>query len=295
MTPGSISPYTHDEGTLELMVRPEGHDPDEPTGRGFSPVARTTVSQEIVKQIVTMIEAGELRPGDALPPERELQQLLGVGRTSVREALRALSLFGIVDARPGGGTFIARPTEPLIKPFAWRMLLSRDKIRDLGEARRVIEGEMVAQAAIRRTPEQLDVLRGHLEAMAATVDDGARFLEADLGFHLAVAAMGGNVVLREMLVALRSLLQRFIERILVSEPRRGAETALAHHGRIYAAVAAGDPIAARQAMSDHLQETAERLIEVESARLSAVAAPLARERSSASAGLPGGQRRAPGT
>src|SRR5690606_27516743 len=127
------------------MVRPIDHEPEGRAGRGFEPIRKTTVSQEIVRRIVAMIETGDLQPGDPLPPERVLCERLGVGRTSLREALKALTLFGIVEAWPGGGTFIARPSGQLIKPFAWRMLLSRDKIEDLAEARRVIEGEMVAQ------------------------------------------------------------------------------------------------------------------------------------------------------
>jgi DNA-binding FadR family transcriptional regulator len=224
----------------------------------FTRIARATLPQEIAQELISRIQDGSLRPGDPLPPERELAAQLGVARTSLREALKALALVGIVEVRHGDGTFIATAdSTPLLRPLAWRMLLSPARVAEVTHARVLIEGELAAQAALHRDDAALAELEALLAAMEQIVDadpfDAHAFLEADLAFHLAVARAAQCPLLQEILVALRSLLHSFIMRSLELEGRAAAALAVEHHREIVARVRCSDAEGARRAMTYHLE------------------------------------------
>jgi DNA-binding FadR family transcriptional regulator len=234
-------------------------------GARFGPISRTTLPQEIVKELVARLERGALRAGDPLPTERELAEQLGVGRGSVREALRALTLLGLVHARPGDGTFIGAPdSAPLLQPLAWRMLLSQERVLETVQARVLIEGELAAQAAGRQDATAIAALGEQLEIMGRVTSeelfDAQAYLAADVAFHLAVARAAGNAVLLELMMALRSLLQSFIARNLQLEGREAARIATPHHRAIYEAIRRGDGAAARRAATRHIETKGRRLV-----------------------------------
>src|SRR6266852_3577595 len=116
-----------------------------PAGRGdrpmeLEPIKSTRIYEEIVRQIKTMITEGRLKSGDQLPPERDLAEKFLVSRTSVREALRALESLGLIEIRPGEGTFVREVSiEALIEPLALVMASQRGAIAELFEARRLLE------------------------------------------------------------------------------------------------------------------------------------------------------------
>ena len=227
-------------------------------GARFHPIARTTLPQTIIKTLIDRLQTGVLHAGDALPTERELSEQLGVGRTSVREALQALALVGIVEARPGGGTFITMPQDtPLLRPLGWRMLLNPERVLETVDARVLIESELAAQAAVRQDAaaiadvgEQLELMR---QVVAAEPFDAGQYLAGDVAFHLAIARAAQNSVLQEIMMALRSLLHSFIERNLELQGRGAAELANPHHDAIYEAIRSGDAQGARQAMVHHIK------------------------------------------
>src|SRR5439155_4866644 len=132
---------------------------DEPQGARameVAPIKSTRIYQEIVRQVKQMIAEGRLESGDQLPAERELAEKFVVGRSSVREALRALESLGLVEIRPGEGTFVREVSvESLIEPLALVMASQREAIGELFEARRMIEPALAALAARRATPEEL--------------------------------------------------------------------------------------------------------------------------------------------
>lgn len=225
------------------------------------PIARTSLSEEIIAQIVDLIKRDVLRPGDRLPPERELCKRFGVGRSSLREALRSLSAMGVIDGRVGEGTFVSDNQQFVQKALQWGMLLNRKMVGDLIETRLMLESETAFWAAQRATEEDLRRIEHALSEMASALDDGALFLAADVRFHLAVAGATQNALLASLLEATRGYLQEWIERSLAEEGRAPdrARLSLAQHQRIAHALRLGDAQAARRAMVEHVLSSSEDL------------------------------------
>lgn len=225
------------------------------------PVVRTSLSDEIITQILDLIKRNVLAPGDRLPPERELCKRFGVGRSSLREALRSLSVMGILDGRVGEGTFVNDNHQFLEKALQWGMLLDHKKVQDLVETRLMLESENAFWAAERAREEDLSAIEEALVEMKQALDDPVKFLAADLRFHLQIAQATQNTILAGLLEATRGYLQEWIERSL-AEPTRAdarARLSLEQHGRIVGALRAGDGQAASQAMRDHLLSSGEDL------------------------------------
>src|SRR5947209_2691715 len=156
---------------------------------GIEPIKSTRIYEEIVRQIKTMISEGRLKSGDQLPPERDLAEKFVVSRTSGREALRALESLGLVEIRPGEGTFVREMSvEALIEPLALLMFSHREAIGELFEARRLLEPAIAALAARRATPEELAEMERILEDQAKAIAAGKTGLTQDAAFHAAIGA-----------------------------------------------------------------------------------------------------------
>src|SRR5579859_672350 len=154
----------------------------------FTPVERTTLSDRVAEQLVARILEGKFAFGEKLPPERDLIQSFAVARPTVREAIRTLHVIGMLDVRPGEGTFVVRNHREFVaKAFGWAMLLDARTASDAVEARMAIECEMSGLAAERATDvdiQQLDALLAQMKRSGANTQDFAR---ADLEFHLIIA------------------------------------------------------------------------------------------------------------
>lgn len=221
------------------------------------PIRRKAISDEIVEQIVGLISRQELKPGDRLPPERDLCRQFGVGRTTLREALRSLGTLGIVEGRVGEGTFVsADSSRQLEKSLQWGLLLDEKGIDDLVETRLMLECRTAEAAAERATAEDVDRIRHAVTALEASLRDQERFLEADLEFHLAIASASQNRILASMLNLTRNYLQRWIVQSLDDPTRpegeRRARLSLDEHRAILSAIESGDPDQARESMRIHI-------------------------------------------
>jgi GntR family transcriptional repressor for pyruvate dehydrogenase complex len=218
----------------------------------IAPIKSTRIYQEIVRQVKGMIAEGRLKSGDQLPPERDLAEKFVVSRTSVREALRALESLGLVEIRPGEGTFVREVSvESLIEPLALVMASQREAIGELFEARQLIEPALAALAARRATPEELQEMDRILEEQAKEVAAGRTGLEQDAEFHSAIGAAAHNRAITRIAHAVMDLLRQSREESLNTpgRPTRSHED----HRRVLAAIRARDEAGARQAMLDHLQ------------------------------------------
>jgi GntR family transcriptional regulator, transcriptional repressor for pyruvate dehydrogenase complex len=218
----------------------------------IAPIKSTRIYQEIVRQVKAMIAEGRLKSGDQLPPERDLAEKFVVSRTSVREALRALESLGLVEIRPGEGTFVREVSvESLIEPLALVMVSQREAIAELFEARQMIEPALAALAARRATPEELSEMDRILEEQAKEVAAGRTGLEQDAEFHAAIGAAAHNRAITRIAHAVMDLLRQSREESLNTpgRPTRSHED----HRRLLAAIRGRDEVAARQAMIDHLQ------------------------------------------
>ena len=122
-----------------------------PIDDAMRPVQRTSVSDAIIAQITELIERNVLKPGDRLPPERELCKRFQVGRSSLREALRSLSMMGLLDGRVGEGTFVCDKGQYVERALQWGFLLDGKKLQDLSETRLMLESQNAYLAAERAT------------------------------------------------------------------------------------------------------------------------------------------------
>lgn len=215
--------------------------------------------RQIAGQIESLIDKGEFPPGSRLPPERELAVLLGVSRTSVREAIIALEIAGRVEVRVGTGIFVTTPGA------SRRSEAAVGDERDDGPgpfellaARAMIEGEFAALAARTATKDDLTALRETIAAMRAHDDDFTQRDTADRDFHVHIARATGNDALPPITGMLwdqrRGDLWKRIERHFHTPALR--VRTLADHEAIVAAIAARDPDAARAAMHRHLNRVA---------------------------------------
>ncbi|HSR22334.1 MAG TPA: FadR/GntR family transcriptional regulator, partial [Candidatus Eisenbacteria bacterium] len=163
---------------------------------GVRQVRRTKVYHEIVDQIRELISAGRIKPGDRLPPERELAELFKASRNSVRDAIRVLEQMGLIESRQGDGTYVRSVSaEDLAEPLALMLLQSRTQMRELWEVRRVLEPSLAEFAASRITDEELDELETILEAQRRKVEGGSTALEEDIAFHYRIAEAARNTVM----------------------------------------------------------------------------------------------------
>jgi GntR family transcriptional repressor for pyruvate dehydrogenase complex len=223
---------------------------------GIEPIKSTRIYEAIVRQVKAMIAEGRLKSGDQLPPERDLAEKFVVSRTSVREALRALESLGLIEIRPGEGTFVREVSvEALIEPLALVMLSQREAIGELFEARRLLEPSIAAFAARRATPQDIDEMTRILEEQAKEVAAGRTGLAQDADFHSAIAAAAHNRAISRLVHGIMDLLTQSREESL-STPGRPTRSHQSHR-RILAAIAAHDEETARQAMLDHLRSVEE--------------------------------------
>jgi GntR family transcriptional regulator, transcriptional repressor for pyruvate dehydrogenase complex len=217
----------------------------------IAPIKSTRIYEEIVRQIKTMIGEGRLKSGDQLPPERDLAEKFLVSRTSVREALRALESVGLIEIRPGEGTFVREiSVEALVEPLALVLLSQRAMIEELFEARRMLEPAIAGLAARRATAEEVQEMERILEAQAKEIESGNTGLAQDAAFHAAIGTAAHNRAITRIVHAVMDLLAQSREESISTpgRPTRSHED----HRRILTAIRAGDAAAAERAMLDHV-------------------------------------------
>ena len=216
----------------------------------ITPAVRTSLSDDIVGQITDLISRGALRPGDRLPSERELCKQFGVGRTSLREALRSLIVMGILDVRLGEGTFVSDNQDKYLeKTLQWGLLLDPKVVEDLIETRLMLESQNAFLAAQRATAEDLEEIEQATRGMGESLRSAKNYLKFDLKFHLAIARATRNKILYQLLSMTRGYLQEWIKKAL---SRRQAELSLREHEHILEALRSSDPEQARSAMTAHI-------------------------------------------
>src|SRR5262249_53378671 len=179
-----------------------------PTDVLIEPVKRSRIYEHIVEQIRALIREGSWAPGDQIPPERELAERFRVSRTSVREALRALEMQGVIESRQGGGTFV-RSAEPelLIPPLASVILRGQRELGEVLEVRELLEPGVARCAALRATPEAVQELDAVLVRQRALVEHDEQFVEQDAAFHAALARAADNRILQNLYALTLELLR----------------------------------------------------------------------------------------
>ncbi len=221
----------------------------------LTPVVRTTLTADICRKMVGQLIRGTWAEGEKIPAERELCQKLGVGRASLREALKALEIMGMIETRLGDGTYVCKRSEFFSRPLLWAIASSSEAdARELIEARMLIEVELAGLAAEHAKADNLKELAEHLEMMVKAKKDPQKFVQSDVNFHLAIGRAASNGILMNALQLIRNLLQQWILSAVAVEGVPGK--ACAQHKRVLLAITNKDSVAARKEMRKHLQDMA---------------------------------------
>ncbi len=217
----------------------------------LEPIEQNTVTEIVSQRLIRLLSEGVLRPGDKLPPERELAQQLRVGRTTVREALKLLTLSGILEAKRGDGTYVRQDFKDFLsQQISWPVLLSSREVNMIVEVREGLEIKAARLAAQRATPEELVNIAVFRELKDIQGRDIELETDLDMQFHNAIAVAAHNELLSHLMLSLQGIVRQYIA--LSNEMTDRLETTIAEHQAVYDAIASGSPDAAEQAMMDHL-------------------------------------------
>jgi GntR family transcriptional regulator, transcriptional repressor for pyruvate dehydrogenase complex len=226
---------------------------------GLETVRKNKIYEEVAQQIERQI-LKKLRPGDKLPSERELAELLGVSRGSVRDAIRGLEMRGLVEPRQGVGTVVREASaESRHSPFANALSRRRERVSELLDFRKMIEPPLAARAAMHASPDEISEMAEILDRQQKKLLQGAASAAEDAEFHYSIALASGNSVVLKVLDILMDLLRDSRERSLQVEGRQ--QKSLAGHRRILAAIKRHDAEAAKAAMRRHIEDVEEIVLD----------------------------------
>jgi len=216
----------------------------------FKSVKRTRVSDEIIDQIKSLISEGILKPGDRLPPERELVKKFGVSRPSLREALNSLVAMRFLEVKTKR-TFVKSVTSERIQdPLSLLIKTDTQKIFDLIEVRKAIEVWSAFHAAQRVTEEDIKRLESIIKEMKKAFDEGRSWEKQDADFHLALAQTTHNTIQTHIMSTIYDLLRESVARVFTDQEK--IKRLLHQHYRIFNAIKNHSPDKARERTLEHL-------------------------------------------
>jgi GntR family transcriptional repressor for pyruvate dehydrogenase complex len=222
------------------------------------PIRRRKVREGVSKQIRYKV-LNKLKPGDRLPPVRELAGMLGATRFSVREAIRSLELEGVVTASSGTGNVLRSSSgERLVNPVANFLAQQQKLLGDLLDFRKILEPALAAVAAKQASPRQIGKMEEILRRQEEKLCEGDSVTEEACEFHYAIAAVSENTIAMNVLQALMELLFELQERSFQIKGR--SQKSLTGHRRIVAAIERHNPAAAKAAMQRHIEDIEQILL-----------------------------------
>ena len=217
----------------------------------FRFVKRQRVSDEIASQVRALISEGVLKPGDRLPPERELIREFGVSRPSLREALKSLVAQGFLEVKQGDRTFVKSITsEKLQDPLSLLLKADTQKIFDLIEVRKAMEAWGAFHAAQRGSEEDIKQLEEIIGEMKAALDEGKSWEKQDADFHLAMAQATHNTIQTHIMSTIYDLLRESVAKVFRDQAK--AKKLFNQHYRIFSAIKNRSPDKARERVLEHL-------------------------------------------
>ncbi len=225
----------------------------------FEIIRRNKVYEEVAKQIERLI-LKKLKPGDKLPAERELAEMLGVSRGSIRDAIRGLELLGLVEPRQGAGTIVRHAgAHSAANPFANALKRRKDSVIELLDFRKMLEPPLAARAATHASPEETAEMEAILKRQEEKHGRGVAAVAEDAEFHYSVALACGNTVVLKVIDILMDLLRETRTRSLQVVGR--SHKSLDGHRRILSAIKRHDSDAARSAMLRHIEDVEDIVLE----------------------------------
>lgn len=213
---------------------------------------RESVAEMVARRVLDMVTSGVLKAGEQLPPERELAVSLGVSRPSVREAIRGLSILGVVRTRQGGGAYISElDAKALLGPIQFFLSLEDVNIRELYDARSLIESDVARRAAVNISQQHLDELADILSEQKDMLNDPIAFRESDFRFHKLIWEGSNNAFLKRIGESLNVMGLEFRRR--AAESPRILTQSFKDHQVLYEALNARDADGAAKAAERHMQ------------------------------------------
>lgn len=232
----------------------------------LKPIKTKKIYEEIIEQIKQLILDGHLKPGDKLPSERNLVDSFKVSRSSIREALSALEMMGLVEVRTGEGAYIRRlQANSMNTSFHWLLSLERECVLELLEVRRMIEVQAVEYATKRATDQELQQLERVLDSMKLNLHiQGSPWEEADHQFHYTIAKATHNSITIRLMDTISDHLQYLIRisRSKLYEGKYTPELLYQEHVDIFEAIAERDSLKAKENMLKHLTGVEEVILDV---------------------------------
>ncbi len=225
---------------MQAAVKPE-----------FESIRRNKVHEEVAKQLEELI-LKTLKPGDKLPPERQLVERLGVSRSSVRDAIRKLELMGLVEPRQGTGTVVRDVSDAVVNPLASIISGKKQLVSELLDFRMMVEPPLAARAATHASADQIAAMEEILGRHEEKVEGGHLAVKEDSEFHYTIATASGNSIVLKVLDIVMDMLRETRSRSLQTAGR--PEKSLAGHRKIMTAIKRRDASAAEKAMRQHIAD-----------------------------------------
>jgi GntR family transcriptional repressor for pyruvate dehydrogenase complex len=217
-------------------------------------VRRISLTEQLVQKLEGLVINGVLSPGERLPTERQLAEMLAVSRASLRQALKALEVMGVLAVRQGSGNYLTEAAREILRvPPGVLVPLPGLTQAELFEVRRAMEGEAAAAAARRASPSDLGAIRAELRGMKATKHDRVAYGKHDLAFHRNIAIASGNRYFTWFLsLANKLLYEAFLSRPLKMSMEDSMENSVKEHTNILRAIETRNPTLAREEMLKHV-------------------------------------------
>jgi GntR family transcriptional repressor for pyruvate dehydrogenase complex len=217
----------------------------------FESIKRAKVSDEVAKQIKALISEGKLKPGDRLPPERELIKQFGISRPSLREALKSLGTMGFLEVKQAKRTYVKSVTsERMQGPLSLLIQTDTQKIYDLIEVRKAMEAWGAYYAAQRASEEDIERLEKILKEMKQAIEQDQPWEKEDADFHLAVAQATHNIIQIHLMSTIYDLLKESVAKIFTNHVK--TKKLYQQHCRIFYAIKKHSPEKARESTLEHL-------------------------------------------
>lgn len=221
----------------------------------LKPIKTKKIYEQIVDQIGLLVAEGQLKPGDRLPSERELVERFQVSRASIREAISALEMMGLIEVRAGEGTYIRQVNiDSVVAPLAWMLFIEKDTDLELYEVRKILEVQAAGIAAERAQKEEIRDMHEALEVMRMDLEIDRLGEEADHHFHFAIARATHNKILIRLMNTISDTMRKTLKssRSKLYEDRTTPERLYREHCSIYEAIKNRNVLESQKLMLDHL-------------------------------------------
>lgn len=218
-------------------------------------IKKINIPAIIVEELKKLIMSGNYKSGDKLPPSTKLAADMGVGYTTLREALKKMEALNLIEIKQGKGIFVKdiHPDLFVVNPAKHPLKIDKKVLLDMLYVRKIVECEAAKLASQKAKKEDLRKLMNFLENMKEDIEDTDRFIEHNVNFHVAVAQASGNTILAELLITITKLIAAEQQTVIPKIPQ-AKEKGCQYHDQIYKAIKNGDEAKTVQYMSEHLEQ-----------------------------------------